>query len=76
MKATLTFTLPEDATDHRLALDGPAWWGVVLDMDNYLRNAIKYQNTEAKTPEEAFQQARDMLVGLIEDHSLSLLDYP
>lgn len=76
-KATLIFTLPEDDTEHRLALDGAKWWLVAWDMDNYLRNAIKYEAiTKATTPIEAYQDARDTLAELIEGRNLSLNDYP
>ena len=36
-KATLEFTLPEEAAEHRDAIQGGTWRGVVGEFDNQLR---------------------------------------
>ena len=42
MKATLEFNLPEEADEHRMALDGQKWQFVVTDLLEELRTERKY----------------------------------
>lgn len=42
MKASLTFTLPEDSDAHRHAVQGPAYLMVLKDFDEHLRKLLKY----------------------------------
>jgi hypothetical protein len=42
MKATLEFTLPEEAEEHQIAVDGLKWRGVVSDALEVLRRERKY----------------------------------
>jgi hypothetical protein len=46
---TLTFNLPEEQSDFNLASNASKWYLVAWDMDQYLRNKIKY--TSDDTPE-------------------------
>jgi hypothetical protein len=43
MKATLKFTLPEEAVAHQDAVDGGRWRGVVRELGNHLRARTKHQ---------------------------------
>jgi uncharacterized membrane protein len=52
MKATLEFQLPEDNNEHLRAVHAGEAWSTLYDIDNMLRNILKYGNTEYKTVEE------------------------
>lgn len=69
MKATLTFRLPEEAEEHRAALDGHRWQGVVADLDNRLRSMSKYH--EGQESERA-SWARALLAEVISEHGVEL----
>ena len=60
MKAILKFYLPDDAYDYKVALQGGEWKSVVQDIDQELRNWIKYGN-EFKMPAEALEAVRGLL---------------
>jgi hypothetical protein len=72
--ATLTFRLPEESNEHRLALDGAYWWGVAWDIDQWLRNQLKH-GCDHQTPEAALQAARDQLHEIIQSRNLELDGY-
>jgi len=42
MKATLTFTLPEEADEHRAALEGVRWRSLAQRLDEALRQTAKH----------------------------------
>jgi hypothetical protein len=71
-KATLSFNLPEEAGEHDLALHGAAWALSMWDLDQALRDWLKYQSHAFKTPDEALEGARDQLHKILADRSLSL----
>ena len=74
MKALLEFDLPEDESEHRLAIDGWKWKSVVIDIADKLRNALKYE--EGLTPEtDAYlEKFREEVFQLMGDHNLNLYD--
>ena len=42
MKAILEFSLPEEAAEHRLALDGGKWMSVCHELDQWFRSTQKH----------------------------------
>jgi hypothetical protein len=70
MRAQFTVTYnPEDpieAAEIKLMQDARKWKGLVWDLDQALRERIKYGN------EEALQPARELLWELLKDENLSL----
>jgi hypothetical protein len=48
MIATLTFNLPEESVEHQTAIDGQLWRHLVWELDQTLRNAIKYGHAFAE----------------------------
>jgi len=69
MKAVLTFQLPEEAVEHRQALDGPAWESVVFAVDQFCRNTLKYGH-EIQTADSVFENIREKIQSEIEDGGL------
>jgi hypothetical protein len=60
--ATITFTLPEEDHEFRLATNAGNWQSVVWEIDQYLRSQIKYAGDE--TPSEvveALEKVRELL---------------
>lgn len=66
MKAILEFNLPQDEVEHQLALNGANYKIALDEMDNYLRNRLKYEELDDKVY-EALQLARNTLTELTQD---------
>ena len=74
-RVTLNFNLPEEEQEHRDALDGTNWKLVACDIDQILRNAIKYGCDQCEDNKySAFEYIRKELNSSIESYKLSLLD--
>ena len=61
MKAILEYDIsdPDQADAHRAALDGQSWKLVCQEMDDWLRQKIKYGEGDIKWAEEARKELRD-----------------
>ena len=70
MKATREFSLPEDETEHRIALDGAKWQGLVASLDQQLRQLAKYHEGEES---ERAAWARKLLHELLVEYRLEIL---
>lgn len=42
---TISFNLPEDASDHELCMKASNLYNSIKDLDNKLREVVKYDNT-------------------------------
>jgi len=71
MKATLEFNLPEDFSDHLLAVNATSWALTALDLDTFLRNYLKYGH-EFESADAAIEGIREDLCTILEDRNLSL----
>jgi hypothetical protein len=74
MKATLEFNLPEEAVDHIDAVNGTDWKLVAWDLDQLLRNYIKYGSCDQCEDNRysAFEHIRNELHSIIETKGLVL----
>ena len=70
MKAILTFNLPEEESDFRLAVNGRDWYCAMWDIDNKIRSWLKYGH-EFKSADEALEAARDLIYDEIRDRNLA-----
>jgi len=70
MKATLTFKLPEDRDEHRLALHGADFYCVLFGFDSYLRACQRYGHG-FKDVDDAVEKIREKLHEEMEDRNLS-----
>ena len=66
MKATLEFDLPEDFGAHLRAVQADRLTFVLWDLDQWLRDQIKYQDNHDVQP------VRDKLHEILDDHGLIL----
>ena len=69
MKAILEFNLPEDKEEFEVASKAMDWSLVVWDMEQHLRNKLKYDN-DYKTPNQALEHMRETLNELLIDKGL------
>jgi hypothetical protein len=74
VKAVLKFNLPEERSEHRLALDGWKWRSVVSDIADKLRSALKYDDALTEEANAYLDKFREELFQLIADHNLNLYD--
>ena len=74
MKAILEFDLPEDKELFEAASKATDWAILAWDMDNYIRNRIKYQMyKDSSTAQEELELIRNELHNLLEDSGLKFL---
>jgi hypothetical protein len=71
MKAILQFQLPEEANEHKIAVQAPDVLTVLYDLDRWLRNEIKY-GQRPEEQERALQRCRDKLWDLIDDTGVDI----
>ena len=71
MKATLSFNLPEEREEFELAQQGSSCSIVLFDLDQFLRNKIKYENL-TELEEKIYQELRDKLHEFAHDKGVSV----
>ena len=64
MKAILEFDLPEEAAEHKLALDGGKWMSVCFELDQRLRSLEKYENQDTIRVSETRRLLREEIESL------------
>ena len=72
MKAVSKFNLPEEQSEHRLALDGWKWRSVVCDIADKLRSALKYDDDLAPETAACLEKLREEIFRLLEHRGLNL----
>lgn len=65
-QATLTFTLPEESHEFKAAANAGSLISVIQDVDNALRNRVKYGTAPDKRLTAA--QAREILHHALREH--------
>jgi hypothetical protein len=66
MKAILEFNLPEETYEHQTAINAHAYRSALGDMDQRLRDIVKYGTTEAQSVRGMAQMLRDELHATME----------
>ena len=72
MKAILEFNLPEDKEEFEVASKAMDWSILAWDIDQYIRNRLKYQTEKLDTSsaKEELELLRNELHELMEDNGL------
>ena len=70
MKARLEYELPEEQADFRTAADGWRWRRVAEEMDNKLRDRLKYGDVPDPLYDE-LDALRKELAELMQDYNLT-----
>lgn len=73
MKASLTFKLPEDADEHKHALQGLAYLMVLKDFDEHLRKLLKYSELSDRDY-DIYDNLRGVLNNLAEANEVNIHD--
>lgn len=71
MKAKLTFNLPEDQPDFKLAIEGHKWQHVVWQLDQEIRKKLKYDETLTECERKAYSEIRLCLYAELNDQELT-----
>lgn len=70
MKATLTFTLPNEEVEHHAAVHGMAYRNALSDIRQSIRGKMKHGH-EFKTADEALEYVRQVVQDALEDAELT-----
>ena len=71
-KIILEFDSVEEKDDARDALDGYKWKLSMWDLDQELRNKVKYDETLPANVAEAFELLRDKIRDILNDYNLKM----
>lgn len=72
-KATLTYNLPEEHDEFDLASNAGKYYSVLWDLDQYLRNFVKYpSDREDPILTDTMAKVRAELWRLMNEHNLDL----
>lgn len=63
MKATLEFTLPEEGQEYRTCVNADRYYTTLWDVDQRLRNILKYENPKDSN---AFEDLRRIITEGVE----------
>lgn len=70
-KATLVFNLPEENEEHKLALNAGRMYSCLWELDQFLRNKVKYESDSLSDAEiGAYKEYRKILHDFLEAHEL------
>lgn len=73
MKAVLSFSLPEEQDEHRMAIQAADMQDAVAHFDRWLRHEIKYaERTEQET--RTFLRVRRKLADMLDDYGVDIHD--
>jgi hypothetical protein len=73
MEAILKFNLPEEQDDFELAANAGKYYSILWDLDQYLRNFVKYpSDREDPIMTDTMAKVRDELWKLMNEHNLDL----
>lgn len=64
MKAILEFDLSEEGEEMRMAIDGHKWLFAMWDLDQWLRNKLKYEDL-TEDEDKAYSATREWLRDLL-----------
>ena len=71
MKAKLEFDLPEEQDDFEVASNGWKYCSVLFDLDNFLRNKLKYEKL-TEEQDKAYSEVRELLWNTLRNDNLTL----
>jgi hypothetical protein len=72
-EAILKYNLPEEQDDFELAANAGKYYSILWDLDQYLRNFVKYpSDREDPIMTDTMAKVRDELWKLMNEHNLDL----
>ena len=74
MKAILEFNLPEDQPEFNNAIKGGDWKHVCWQMDQYLRQRVKYDEGLTEEQLEAYEDMRGEFWRMMKENNVDLYE--
>jgi hypothetical protein len=72
MKVIIEFTDEDAASDAQVALDGWKYRAAIWDIDQYLRNEVKYNEKLPSEVDEAFEKLRGKIREILSENDLQM----
>ena len=72
MKVIIEFSDEDAVSDAQVALDGWKYRAVIWDIDQHLRNEVKYNEQLPSEVAEAFEKLRDKIRKILSENSLQI----
>jgi hypothetical protein len=72
MKVIIEFTDEDAASDAQVALDGWKYRAAIWEIDQYLRNQVKYNEKLPSEVGEAYENLRDKIREILSDSNLTM----
>ena len=72
MKVTIEFSDEDAAENAKTALDGWKWKHAMWELDQHLRNEIKYNEKLPSEVDEAYEKLRDKIREILYDNNLTM----
>ena len=73
-KGKLIFDLPEENDEFEQSYNGPKWRSMVQQLDNRLRDELKYNELLTIDRREAYEHARQLIQRGLDENNLQLWD--
>ena len=73
-KGKLTFKLPDEQAEFEHACNGLKWRHMVQQLDNRLRDELKYNDGLSIERREAYEHARQLIQRGLDENNLQLWD--
>ena len=70
MKLTLEFPLPQEQAEADLAFNAGKWYSLLWDVDNKIRNALKYGH-KYKSADDALKKIREFIYQEMAEEGIS-----
>jgi hypothetical protein len=71
-KIILEFDSENEANDAKSALDGWRWKSAMWELDQYLRNEIKYNDKNSSEVTAAYEKLRNKIREILDDNLLQI----
>jgi hypothetical protein len=72
MKVTIEFSDEDAAEDARVALDGWKWKHAMWELDQHLRNELKYNEKLPPKVYNTYEELRDKIREIVSDNNLTM----
>lgn len=72
MKVIIEFTDEDAASDAQVALDGWKYKAAIWDLDQHLRNEVKYSESLPSEVAEAYENLREKIREILSDNNLTM----
>ena len=72
MEVIIKFSDEDAAENAKIALDGWKWKHAMWELDQHLRNELKYNEKLPSTVDEAYESLRDKIREILSDNNLTM----